>query len=114
MSKILIIEPSGDLRNLVALIVTRLGHTALTSNGRDGQSEVEPDAVLVEPFSDSALKMVQGLRATMPLLPIVCVSHHPPGPTTEALEPVAHVLKPFRIAEIEAAVAAAVAASPQG
>jgi hypothetical protein len=43
-------------------------------------------------------------------LPIICTSVLPPSSASQALGPVAHLLKPFRLFELEAAISAALPA----
>lgn len=111
MARILIIEASKDLRNLVAHIVTRLGHEPVTHDGFAPDIDEAFDVMLVEPGVGRSLETVRALRDDHADVPIVCVSHFPPGAETATLNPVRHVMKPFRLAEIEAAVSAALLAS---
>jgi len=47
------------------------------------------------------------LRRRLEGLPIICTSIEPPNNATKALGPVAYLLKPFRLGELETAIAAA-------
>lgn len=116
MARIVIMEPSFEVRELFALVVMRLGHEAVCyDNFRDESLEdadavlLDLDVLLVEPGSPSALAIAQQLRERLPALPIICASIYPRSPEVAALDPVAYLLKPFALAELEGALENAVA-----
>jgi CheY-like chemotaxis protein len=108
MARILISEPHPDLRALLEAIVRRAGHEPV------GQGELTEDdapaAMILEPASADGLAAAAGLRRRLENLPIICTSIAPPGEETRELRPVAYLLKPFRLVDLEAAIASAIAA----
>lgn len=104
MARVLIDDPSADVRELLARLVTLLGHQALTAPDGD-----LPDVLVFEPADRTASDRARLLRELAPMLPLVICSIDEPTPRTRALRPAAYVLKPFRRAEIETALAAALA-----
>jgi CheY-like chemotaxis protein len=63
--------------------------------------------MILEPSSADGLATAEKLRCRVEHLPIICTSIEPPNGTTKALGPVAYLLKPFRLGELEAAIASA-------
>jgi CheY-like chemotaxis protein len=108
MARILISEPHPDLRVLLEAIVRRTGHEPV------GQGELAsddtPELMILEPASAESLAAANRLRSRLEDLPIICTSVLPPSEVTQALGPVAHLLKPFRLFELEAAISAALPA----
>ncbi len=116
MGRIVIMEPSFEVRELFALVITRLGHEAVCyDNFREEGLEdadvvlLDLDVLIVEPGSASALAIARQLRERLPALPIICASIHPRSPEVAALDPVAYLLKPFPLAELEGALENAMA-----
>jgi len=108
MARILISEPHPDVRVLLEAVVRRAGHEPV---GR-GELTVDetPELMILEPASADSLAAAAGLRRRLEDLPIICTSIEPPNAATKALAPVAHLIKPFRLAELEAAITSALAA----
>ncbi len=65
--------------------------------------------MILEPVSADGLAAAAGLRRRLEDLPIICASIEPPSALTKALAPIAHLIKPFRLGELEAAIDAALA-----
>ena len=63
--------------------------------------------MLLEPAAKVGLRQAQGLRERFPQLPVLCVSIEGPSEESRLLAPVAHVMKPFRRSQLEAALALA-------
>jgi DNA-binding response OmpR family regulator len=63
--------------------------------------------MILEPASAEGLALANRLRRRLEDLPIICTSIRPPSAVTETLRPAAYLVKPFRLAELEAAVTAA-------
>ena len=105
MARILIAEPYPEVRELLSLIVTRLGHTPVVR--RAGEAPPEVDLLVAEPGTPGTLELAHELRAAQPALPIVVVSFLPQPPTWTALAPAAYVLKPFTVVQLEKAVESA-------
>jgi CheY-like chemotaxis protein len=105
MEKILIIEPHEEVRELFARIVTRIGHEAVAAAGGELPAS-GIGAAIVEPAAEGGLEAVCALREAG--IPVVCVSIYPPPPADViALDPVAYLLKPFSLTELEHALHAA-------
>jgi CheY-like chemotaxis protein len=103
MARVLIAEPYPEVRELLGLIVTRLGDTAVLP----GDPPVGIDLMVAEPAAPGALELAQALRATWPDVPIVVVSFLPQPTAWTALGPAAYVLKPFTVVQLEAAIESA-------
>jgi CheY-like chemotaxis protein len=111
VARILICEPHGDLRALLTCVIERLEHEALQACLRPGEPlPRDVHAVVVEPADPRSRDTARRLRQESADLPIVCVSIYPPGPDTHTLQPVAHLVKPFGLAELERALTDALAA----
>jgi CheY-like chemotaxis protein len=107
MARILISEPHPDLRVLIEAVVRRtgnepVGHGELTNDDA-------PAVMILEPASAEGLAAAAGLRRRLEDLPIICASAYPPSDESSALGPVAHLIKPFRLRELEAAIVSALA-----
>ena len=107
MARILIHEPHPDVRVLLEAVVRRTGHEPV---GRgELTSDDTPELMILEPASADGLAAAARLRRRLEDLPIICASIEPPSRATKALAPIAHLVKPFRLGELEAAIASAFA-----
>lgn len=106
MAKILIIEPHVEVRDLLAHIVARLGHEPVSSRLTDRQDLTDVDVVLLEPSASEGVETARAVRAASGAA-VVCVSIFPASEDAQALDPVAYLLKPFSLADLERAVLAA-------
>jgi DNA-binding response OmpR family regulator len=107
VARVLISEPHPDSRALFELVVRRAGHEPV---GLGELADREPpELMILEPASGEALEIAHQLRRRLEDLPIICASIRPAGPATDSLRPAAYLLKPFRLAELDAALAAALA-----
>jgi CheY-like chemotaxis protein len=110
--RILVVEPHAEVRALLGHVVERLGHEAVFPSGRRG--EVLPDGhvdvLLLEPADPAALSTAERLRRRCRELPIVCTSIYPDLDRASSLSPLAYLIKPFGLAELERALCAAVEA----
>jgi hypothetical protein len=109
VARILISEPHPDVRVLFEAIVRRIGHEPV-GHGELTVDEA-PAVMILEPASAEGLAAAAGLRHRLEDLPIVCASILPPTPAAKALAPIAYLMKPFRLGELETALSAALAAS---
>lgn len=111
MARVLICEPHSEVRSLLSLVVTRLGHEPVVpSDGPEMTFDAASvDVLVIEPSDPRALAAAQIVRLQREDVPIVCASIHPPTSHTRRLDPVAYVVKPFALAEMAAAVKQAVA-----
>ena len=107
MARILISEPHPDLRVLLEAIVRRAGHEPV-GHGELASGEA-PAVMILEPASAAGLAAAAGLRRRLEDLPIICTSIAPPSAETRSLGPVAHLIKPFRLGDLEAAIVSALA-----
>jgi CheY-like chemotaxis protein len=106
-ARIAIAEPSPEVRTLIEAVVRELGHEPVAV---EPGGELPPcDVLVAEPGSPLGRDAAARLRAERPGTPLVLVSIYPRGPETAALAPAAHLLKPFRLADLEAALRDAVA-----
>jgi len=96
--------------HLLERAVSRLGHEQLPCRGDSDTAEL----LLVDTDDDRALACGERLRTERPDLPVVALSIYPPGPAPARLDPVAHLLKPFTRAELERAIATALAGTLTG
>ena len=107
MARVQIVEPYPEVRELLALVVERMGHTPVLASDERQESV---DLLLAEPAMQGALQLAVASRAESSSLPIVVVSFLPQPAAWTALEPAAYVLKPFTVPQLEAAIADALAA----
>ncbi len=107
MARILISEPHPDLRVLIEAVVRRTGNEPVGRGELIGEDA--PAAMILEPASVDDLAAAARLRRRLADLPIICASIFPPTDESCALGPVAHLIKPFRLRELEAAIVSALA-----
>lgn len=107
MARVAICEPSPELMLLLTEIVTRLGHEVVPFDPADDRVP-DADVLLVEPAQPGAADCVAAAHRER-AIPVVCVSTYPRFTTPAELEPVAYLLKPFHIPELEQALTLAVA-----
>jgi DNA-binding response OmpR family regulator len=110
VARILVCDPHPEVRGFLALVVERLGHEAVfpEEDGGSGFRNAAVDVLVIEPADPRALGAAQILRLEREGIPIVCTSIYPPSSHTRRLEPVAYLVKPFALGELEAALTAAV------
>jgi CheY-like chemotaxis protein len=108
VARILISEPHPDVRVLFEAIVRRTGHEPV-GHGELTVDEA-PAVMILEPASAEGLAAAARLRRRLEDLPIICASIEPPSVESKALHPVAYLVKPFRLGELEAAISRALAA----
>jgi CheY-like chemotaxis protein len=108
VARILIIDPSPEIRELLVHSVRWLGHEPLPIDELALGVLPRGDAAIVEPATEESFAAAVALREAQPELPIVCLSIYPRSDATAALTPIEHVMKPFALAELEDALRAAV------
>jgi hypothetical protein len=106
VAKILIFEPHGDIRTLLEIVVTRLGHEPVVS-APPGDELATVDAAVIDPGEGDGLSIARHLRRKG--VPVVFTSIFPAGPETLDLAPTAYLVKPFALYSLEQALVAAVA-----
>ena len=106
----MICEPHGEVRALLGHVVTRLGFEPVYADARSGGALVDADVdvLVIEPADPSALSTARALRLRRRELPIICASIYPDSPGAERLQPLAYLMKPFALVELERALLAAV------
>ena len=102
MARILICEPHPDLRVLLETVVRRAGHEPVGHG--ELTSDDAPAVMILEPASADGLAAAARLRRRLEDLPIIRTSIAPPSAETRSLGPVAHLIKPFRLGDLEAAI----------
>ncbi len=106
MAKILIFEPHGDIRTLLEIVVTRVGHEPVVS-ALPRAELTHVDAAVIDPGEGDGLSLARDLRRKG--VPVVFTSIFPAGPETLDLAPTAYLVKPFALYSLEKALVAAVA-----
>ena len=109
--KILVFEPHAEFSpDVDARLVERIGHEPVYPAGRRGPVVPDDgiDVLLLEPADPAALAAAARMRALNEELPIVCASIDPDSAKAESLRPLAYLLKPFGLEELEHALCAAV------
>lgn len=111
MARILIIEPHHEVRDLLERVMKRLGNEVVRELGDDGPAGI--DVCVIEPAIPGGDELMQTLRDAG--VPVVCASIYPPTHAQRMLHPVAYLLKPFALGDLERAVITATAlAAPRG
>lgn len=109
MARIVICEPSVELRHLFAQMVARLGHVAAVY--RDpADALLRADAVLVDVDEESAAADAAAIRTKAPEIPVIVCSIYPREERPDGLQAVAHLVKPFTRADLERAIGEALRA----
>jgi hypothetical protein len=100
VARVLICEPHPEVRELLSRIVVRLGHDAVLED-----AELAPvDAILLEPAHAPSVERAQAFRAANGETPVVCASIELPDAGSRRLSPVAFLVKPFALPDLEAAL----------
>ena len=101
VASILVCEADPDVRQLLIVLMRRLGHDPVVL---DGNVEVPPrgEALLLEPASPGCLAAARRARLFFPELPIVCMGALPEGDAFDG--PVEFLEKPFTVESLEAVV----------
>jgi hypothetical protein len=100
VARVLICEPHPEVRELLRRIVVRLGHEPVLDDADLGVV----DAILLEPAHAPSVERAQAFRATDGDTPIVCASIELPDAGSRRLGPVAYLIKPFALPELEHAL----------
>lgn len=99
----LICEPHPEVRELLSRIVVRLGHEPVVED-----AELAPvDAILLEPSHAPSVERAQAFRAVNGDTPIVCASIELPDAGSRRLAPVAYLVKPFALPDLQHAISRA-------
>ena len=100
VARVLICEPDPEVRELLSRIVVRVGHEPVVED-----AELAPvDAILLEPAHAPSVERAQAFRAANGATPVVCASIELPDAGSRRLGPVAFLVKPFALPDLEAAL----------
>jgi len=100
VAQILVAEPNRETRELLELIVSRLGFDPISREISELAGHAELEAAIIEPADPESLRLAQELRAGCPSLPIVFTSIEPQAAHARELDPAAYLLKPFRLSAL--------------
>jgi hypothetical protein len=100
LAKVLICEPHPEVRELLGRIVVRLGHEPL----HDDAELAAVDAIVLEPAHAASVERAQAFRAVNGHTPIVCASIELPDAGSRRLAPIAYLVKPFALPDLEQAL----------
>ena len=108
--RILFCEPQPEVRELLRHVVERLGHEAVFPQERadDACRSGAVDIVLLEPADPEARSAAESVLRRDRTIPVVCASIDPDSRRAAGLRPLAYVVKPFGLSELERALTAAV------
>ena len=109
MATIGICEPDPEVRTILARAVSRLGHEPVEADPTLSPAAV--DLLIAEPGDDLARGTAMLFAHGAGRVPVVCVSVHPRELLRLSFAPVAYLVKPFAVAELQRAVAEALGAS---
>ncbi|MGI8580075.1 MAG: response regulator [Solirubrobacteraceae bacterium] len=107
MTRVLIAEPSPDVRLLLRRAVKRLGFEAVELTSRERADPSSADVLLLEPAMRGGVELAHTARRFRSGVPIVICSIYSATPELAALEPVAYLVKPFRREELARALSRA-------
>jgi CheY-like chemotaxis protein len=102
MADVLILDPSIEMQELFARVVTRLGHRAVFT------PQHSLGLLLVEPASPDALSTALAIHSSH-TIPVVCASTLPQDERVRPLNPTAYLLKPFPVSQLQRELQAALA-----
>jgi CheY-like chemotaxis protein len=102
VATIAIADPSPGVRSLIEAVVRDVGCNPVTVENADRLPEC--DALVAETGSPLGRLAAERLRAERPAAPLVILSIYARGPETADLAPEAYLVKPFRLADLAAAL----------
>jgi CheY-like chemotaxis protein len=105
--RVLIAEPSPDVRLLLRRVIARLGYEPVVLDPKIRANPDGFDALLLEPAIMGGLDFARTVRARHPDLPIVICTIASRSPELAELGAVAHVTKPFSRPALNRALRAA-------
>lgn len=105
MAFVLVHEHDEHVRSLLEAQLAALGHEAFPLDmDTSSWGYLEFDVAVIEPATAQGLSLAQAVRSERPYVPLVVASVLSPTDVTRALSPVAHLVKPFRLADLGWAV----------
>ena len=103
-ARVLIVEPSGGIRDLLTLVVRGLGHEVVLD---PDASPDDIDLLLVDTGESVGFGIARSVHAARPDLPVVVVSIYDQSHRELEFRPKAYVAMPFRLADLEGAISGA-------
>ena len=100
MSRVLVLEPDRDVRNLFVRMLQQLRHDPVL------EPEDDADVVLLEPGSKPARRTLATVRERRPDVYVLCASIYP-REHADSIEPDAFISKPMNVAKLAAALPSA-------
>jgi len=113
-TRVLVCDPHPEVRGLLLRVAERLGYDAVAVHSSELERAPAADVLVLDPTDDEVLAFGRALRERDPSLAVVVVCSLPPVAAVSALEPVAVLLKPFPLAELERALTVAAVAEAVG
>lgn len=106
MARILISEPREDVRQLLARMLTRLGHEPIVVTMPAPEQLLSADLLVVEPAAPIGAVLAQAASVADPSLPLICASVTVPAAELTDLGVVfaASLVKPFTAEQLDAAI----------
>jgi DNA-binding response OmpR family regulator len=109
MASILLSEADPDVRQLLVVLLERMGHEAIVLDDNTALP-ASADLLLLEPASAARLEQARVACALDPTLPVVCLSALPAEARLLTRGPLSYLQKPFTFQQLEATVESALAA----
>ena len=103
MASVLVCEADPDVRRLLAVLVGRMGHTAIVL-GPDVAAPPRADLMLLEPESPACLEHARAVRTALPDLPVISLNLVPEGGDFLFEGPLEYLQKPFTVEQLRAVV----------
>jgi hypothetical protein len=100
MARVLICEPHPEVRELLSRVVVRLGHDPVHDDAALGPV----DAIVLEPAHAPSVERAAAFRAVDERTPVVCASIDLPDAGSRRLNPIAYLVKPFALPDLEKAL----------
>jgi DNA-binding response OmpR family regulator len=107
-ARVLIGEPFREVRTLLERAVDHLGHEAVAHDRGWREELPDVDVLVLEPALTDGIELARALRRDNPDLPVICTCAASPGEDVEELDPVAYLVKPYALADLERALEEAV------
>jgi CheY-like chemotaxis protein len=105
MARIAVCEPFPELLLLFERAVRRLGHEAVPCRHTpDAVAAEHVDALLIDCDLGGATLHADELRRASGEIPVITCSIYSAGADVQALDPVAHLVKPFTRAQLDRAL----------
>jgi hypothetical protein len=100
VARVLICEPHPEVRELLSRVVVRLGHDPVHDDAALGPV----DAIVLEPAHAPSVERAMAFRAVDEETPVVCASIDLPDAGSRRLDPIAYLVKPFALPDLEKAL----------